>query len=130
MLMHSRKEPAAERNIQTRVRVPPRDVHSALNQSILIPLNGDSVRRVFRRQPEYSWPALGPKLAQPNQANACNCEIMNQLGPEWWRQEPLHAVGINAIVDENTTFNDSFHDRQSHGTFLDVACLEIHPPGC
>jgi hypothetical protein len=71
-VMDARKQPATQKCVEPRRRVPPRDVHSLPTTAIVLPFDGDSMSGIFRASAKEVWQKPRPNLLEPNEANPGN----------------------------------------------------------
>src|SRR5579872_457789 len=115
MMMDTRKQPAANEDIELRRRVSPGNVDTFAIFALLVPFHRDAVSGILRSEPEWGGQRSWAELFEANETDTSHAHSMNELWPKRAGQETLEDGGINAVIDEETPINGAFEGWNVHG---------------
>lgn len=123
MVMDAGKDSTAHECIESGIGVASWNVNTATKLPIRFPLNGDSMRSVFRSDAPRNGKDRGTNVSKSDQTDATDGVSVNDLGAKWLRKHRGHDVGVDAVVGQNSAVNDSADHRYSHETLLGERCV-------
>ena len=113
-MMFAGKDAAAQQMIELRVGVPARNKNTLAREAVSFPQNSHAMRGILAIQAQRFRYKTGANMFQPNQTDAGNREPAMQLWFETRGQLPLHDLGINAEICQDSSADDTLNDRQLH----------------
>ncbi len=114
VMMDAGEDPPAGHRIGPRARVAPSHEHPLAHQALVVPLDGDSVGRIFRSDAEPGGQKGRANVFQADQADACHAVPGDDLGPEGRRQLAGQDLRIDPVIDQDPPIDEATNDGDSH----------------
>jgi hypothetical protein len=108
------KDPVSTESGQTRIGSSSRYEHSRMVPCVVVPFNGEAMGDILGGQADGLGEMGWSEAAQTNEAHSANSPSRDHLWSERCREVSLHNLGINPIVDEETSLDRAWNGTGEH----------------
>ena len=119
-MMDSGKDPISGNRCDPRVSGSLGDIHANLSAFFVVPFDRETVGDVLccqtQRRRKMSW----SETSEPNEARTADCPLRHQLWPERGWEVSHGYIGIDSVVDKQSSLDCAIDRVGQHLRFLSL----------